>query len=74
MEASETRMVHLAAIDYAGLLPIWRTCDHFKHKCVKEIVIDKGHRVEMIPRRRLLKDDKTLQLFRCRIKAVNRSN
>jgi hypothetical protein len=45
-----------------------------KHKCIKEIIIDKGHRVEVISRKRLLKDDQILQLFRCRVKAVNRSN
>ncbi|KAG1057347.1 hypothetical protein G6F43_000804 [Rhizopus delemar] len=74
--ASETRMVRLVAIDYAGLTTNLEDLRSFvsKHKCVKEIVVDKGHRVEVIPRRRLLKDGKTLQLFRCRTKAVNRSN
>ncbi|KAG0758629.1 hypothetical protein G6F57_011847 [Rhizopus arrhizus] len=74
--ASETRMIRLVAIDYAGLTTNLEDLRSFvsKYKCIKEIIIDKGHRVEVISRKRLLKDDKILQLFRCRVKAVNRSN
>ncbi|KAG1138995.1 hypothetical protein G6F37_005182 [Rhizopus arrhizus] len=76
MEASETRMIRLVAIDYAGLTTNLEDLRSFvsKHKCIKEIIIDKGHRVEVISRKRLLKDDQILQLFRCRVKAVNHSN
>ncbi|KAG1262219.1 hypothetical protein G6F65_014720 [Rhizopus arrhizus] len=76
MEASETRMIRLVAIDYAGLTTNLEDLRSFvsKHKCIKEIIIDKGHRVGVISRKRPLKDDQILQLFRCRVKAVNRSN
>ncbi|KAG2206270.1 hypothetical protein INT47_007283 [Mucor saturninus] len=41
-------------------------CDY---KCIKEIVIDKGHRIEVFPRKQLLKDDEIL-LFHCPDKSV----
>ncbi|KAI7901897.1 uncharacterized protein BX663DRAFT_456182 [Cokeromyces recurvatus] len=73
--ASETRMIRLVAIDYAGLTTNLEDLRSFvsKHKCIKEIVIDKGHLVEVISRKQLLKDDQVLQSFCCRVIAVNRS-
>ncbi|KAG1175470.1 hypothetical protein G6F70_004089 [Rhizopus microsporus] len=73
---AETRMVRLIAIDYAGLSTNVEDLRSLvnNHKCVKEIVIDKGHRVELFSRKQLLKDDEVLRLFRCRTKAVNRSS
>ncbi|KAI9480777.1 MAG: hypothetical protein EXX96DRAFT_522124 [Benjaminiella poitrasii] len=44
---------------------------HSKYNCIKEIAIDKDLHVVMNPRKRFLKDNKPLQLFRYRIKAVN---
>ncbi|KAI7896751.1 uncharacterized protein EV154DRAFT_547026 [Mucor mucedo] len=73
--SSETRLVRLVSIDYAGLSTNLGDLRSFvsDHKCIKEIVIDKGHHVEVFPRKQLLKDDETLLVFRCRNKPVNRS-
>ncbi|CEP09884.1 hypothetical protein [Parasitella parasitica] len=65
---SETRMIRLVA----GLTTNLEDLRSFvsKHKCIKEIIIDKGHRVEVISRKQLLKNDQILRLFRCRVKAT----
>ncbi|KAI7896756.1 uncharacterized protein EV154DRAFT_173063 [Mucor mucedo] len=69
--SSETRLVRLVSIDYAGLSTNLGDLRSFvsDYKCIKEIVIDKGHRVEVFPRKQLLKDDEVL-LFHCRDKSV----
>ncbi|KAG2201332.1 hypothetical protein INT47_001420, partial [Mucor saturninus] len=69
------RTVRLVVIDYAGLSTNPDDLKEFvrKHKQLKEIAIDEGQKMAVFSRHELLKDEKLLQKFNCRIGSVKRS-
>ncbi|KAI7896026.1 uncharacterized protein EV154DRAFT_493246 [Mucor mucedo] len=69
------RTVRLVVIDYAGLSTNPDDLKEFvrKHKQLKEIAVDEGQKMTVFSRHELLKDEKLLQKFNCRIGSVKRS-